>query len=53
MPTPASVPGTGAVSDRAALEAQLKMLTTVRDRLYALLRDGAQRRGDARGQAHA
>jgi glyoxylase-like metal-dependent hydrolase (beta-lactamase superfamily II) len=34
------VPGLGAVQQRGALEAQLKMLTTVRDRLYALLRDG-------------
>ena len=34
------VPGSGPVSDRAALQAQLSMLTTVRDRLYALLREG-------------
>jgi glyoxylase-like metal-dependent hydrolase (beta-lactamase superfamily II) len=34
------VPGTGPVQDKAALEAQLKMLTTVRDRLYVLLREG-------------
>jgi glyoxylase-like metal-dependent hydrolase (beta-lactamase superfamily II) len=34
------VPGSGPVADRAALEAQLAMLTTVRDRLYALLREG-------------
>jgi glyoxylase-like metal-dependent hydrolase (beta-lactamase superfamily II) len=34
------VPGTGPVQHRPALEAQLQMLTTVRDRLYALLREG-------------
>jgi glyoxylase-like metal-dependent hydrolase (beta-lactamase superfamily II) len=34
------VPGTGPLADRGALEAQLAMLTTVRDRLYGLLREG-------------
>lgn len=34
------VPGSGPVQDKAALEAQLAMLTAVRDRLYALLREG-------------
>ncbi|MET0291423.1 MAG: MBL fold metallo-hydrolase [Steroidobacteraceae bacterium] len=34
------VPGSGPVADRAALEAQLKMVTTVRDRLYGMLREG-------------
>jgi glyoxylase-like metal-dependent hydrolase (beta-lactamase superfamily II) len=34
------VPGSGPVQRRPALEAQLKVLTTVRDRLYTLLRDG-------------
>jgi cyclase len=34
------VPGSGPVRDRAALEAQLAMVTTVRDRLYSLLREG-------------
>jgi glyoxylase-like metal-dependent hydrolase (beta-lactamase superfamily II) len=34
------VPGTGPAQRRPALEAQLQMLTTVRDRLYELLRDG-------------
>ena len=34
------VPGSGPVQGKAALEAQLAMLTAVRERLYALLRDG-------------
>jgi cyclase len=34
------VPGSGPVAGRSAVEAQLKMLTAVRDRLYALLREG-------------
>jgi glyoxylase-like metal-dependent hydrolase (beta-lactamase superfamily II) len=34
------IPGRGPVQDKAALEAQLAMLTAVRDRLYALLREG-------------
>jgi cyclase len=34
------VPGTGPLQRRPALEAQLQMLTTVRDRLYTMLREG-------------
>ncbi len=34
------VPGSGPVAGRSAVEAQLKMLTAVRDRLYTLLREG-------------